>query len=647
MINTPLIDSLPPLPLRALQIVSSKVKSHIRDEIGDSKFCILVDGARDESQKEQMAVILRFVDKEGFIQERMFDIVHVKDSNLQSLALKEEICDVLSRYNLDVSNIRGQGYDGTSNLRDQWNDLQTLFLNECPYAYHIHCFAHKLELALICASSEVYAIQQFFLILNFIVNIFSSCTKPGDTILAAKLDEISLLLEIDELETDKEASRSSTLQRVGDDRSRSHFSSICCLISMYDSACYVLDGLSHDEESSCDQRENASIAYDILITFEFVLILHLMKNIMAITDILCQALQHEYPDVVNVKHIVRSTKAMLQNMKQNGWDKLLKNVKCFCDKNVIMVPQLDAPYEAGPWRSREKNDHITTEHYFRVEVFFTVIDKQIQELNSRFSDQAMELLTLSSALVPKDTYKAFNIDQIGTLVEKYYPMDFNEQEKIDLRCQLQHFITDARQDSKLKNLSTIEELCTCLAETKKSEVYYLIDRLLRIIMTLPVYTPTTERSCSAMKTFKTLLKNMKEDEFDASCMIVYIEREIAISLRIDSDEFESLKEPNDSRPCSSANDCTIRPSELLSEEESKEESDKESDGSLPPQVVEEMVEDEISPRYNTTILLEMVHQPNLIRLFLFVPFKGPEGVVLIQFSYLDKQVHSFVFTRGS
>ena len=41
-------------------------------KFGDAKFCILVDEARDESKREQMAIILRFVDKEGFIKERVF-----------------------------------------------------------------------------------------------------------------------------------------------------------------------------------------------------------------------------------------------------------------------------------------------------------------------------------------------------------------------------------------------------------------------------------------------------------------------------------------------------------------------------------------------------------------------------------------------
>ena len=37
-------------------------------------------------------------------------------------------------------------------MRDMWNGLQALILNDCPYAYYIHCFAHRLQLALVKTS---------------------------------------------------------------------------------------------------------------------------------------------------------------------------------------------------------------------------------------------------------------------------------------------------------------------------------------------------------------------------------------------------------------------------------------------------------------------------------------------------------------
>jgi hypothetical protein len=100
-----------------LHIIAKKVRDAIPKEIRDAKFCILIDEARDESKKEQMAIILRFVDKDGSIRERFFDIIHVKDTIASTL--EKEICGVLSRNNLLVENIQGQGYDGGSNMRGE------------------------------------------------------------------------------------------------------------------------------------------------------------------------------------------------------------------------------------------------------------------------------------------------------------------------------------------------------------------------------------------------------------------------------------------------------------------------------------------------------------------------------------------------
>jgi hypothetical protein len=264
---------------------------------------------------------------------------------------------------------------------------------------------------------------------------------------------------------------------------------------------------------------------------------------MGITDVLCQALQQQSQDVVNAMNLVRQTKTLIQEMRENGWDKLYTNVTSYCVRHAIEIPNLDDRHSATRFgRSRLEENQVTLEHYFKVELFFAIIDQQLQELNSRFNEQAMDLLTLSCALNPKGNYKAFNIDTICTLVEKYYPMDFNEQDKIILPFQLRHFIVDARQSTKLKNLSTIQKLCSALVATNRDKIYFLVDRLLRLIMTLPVSTATTERSFSAMKIIKTKLRNKMKGRFLANNMTVYIEKEISASISSDSiiNDFKSL-----------------------------------------------------------------------------------------------------------
>ena len=93
-----------------------------------------------------MTIILRFVDCDGFIHDRFFDIVSVADTN--ALTLQNQICKVLGNNDILVENMRGQGYDGASNMSASCNGLQALFLQDCPYAYYVRCVAHRLQLAL-------------------------------------------------------------------------------------------------------------------------------------------------------------------------------------------------------------------------------------------------------------------------------------------------------------------------------------------------------------------------------------------------------------------------------------------------------------------------------------------------------------------
>ena len=71
----------------------------------------------------------------------------------------------------------------------------------------------------------------------------------------------------------------------------------------------------------------------------------------------------------------------------------------------------------------------------------------------------------------------------------------------------------------------------------------MIDKLIRLVLTLPISTATTERAFSAMKLLKTRLRNRMEDEFLVDNMIVNIEKEIAGNFTIEMimDEFYSIK----------------------------------------------------------------------------------------------------------
>ncbi|XP_028066266.1 uncharacterized protein LOC114269197 [Camellia sinensis] len=232
-----------------LIIFFDKIQRCILEEIDEAKFCIIVDEARDESKREQMAIVLRFVDKDGFIKEHFFDIVHVSDTT--SATLKEEIYIVLSHHNLSVQNICGQGYDGACNMRGEWTGLPALFLHDNHFTYYVHCFAHRLQLALVAIAREVIPVVQFFSYLDLTVNLSGSSCKRHDQLKVAQAEEI-----VAEVETGKGKNQVGTFKRVRDTR-------------------WDADGV-----------------YDKITSLKFVFILHLMRDNMGTTDDLCQASQY-------------------------------------------------------------------------------------------------------------------------------------------------------------------------------------------------------------------------------------------------------------------------------------------------------------------------------------------------------------------
>jgi hypothetical protein len=296
-----------------LHVLAKRVWNAIREEIGDSKFCIIIDETWDESKKEQIAIVLRFVNKDGFIQERFFDIVYVKDTSASSI--KNEISAVLSQHRLDIQNIRGQGYDSSSNMHGEWKGLQALFLNDCPYAYYVHCFAHQLQLALVTASREVVFVHKFFSNLNFTINVVGASCKRHDELQTTQVVEIAHLLAIDELKIGKWANQIGTLKRAGNTRWSSHYQFICSLVRLFSATCLVLKNIIN-EGSTYSQRGNPNTAYKMITPVQFIFILHLMKEIMAITDALCQHLQQKSQDILTAMQLVNNTKKKKKKLIQ-------------------------------------------------------------------------------------------------------------------------------------------------------------------------------------------------------------------------------------------------------------------------------------------------------------------------------------------
>ncbi|KAL6504652.1 hypothetical protein OROHE_023410 [Orobanche hederae] len=386
--------------------------------------------------------------------------------------------------------------------------------------------SHKeqmLQLALMVASEGVVPLRKFFTRLSSVVNVVSASSKRTDQLRDAQVEQIAYLISIDELETGRGLNQIGTLQRAGDTRWSSHLRSVSSLIKMFSPTCEVL--LKIIEEGTGSIKGDADSAYEAMTTFDFIFILHLEKEIMEITDLLCEALQRKDQDIFNALRLVVSTKMLLQKMKDERWDDLLCLVKSFCQVRNIDIPDLSSYYFSRGARARNEHSDHTLEHHYRVDIFYEAINCQLMELDHRFSDSSMELLRLASTLDPKHAYETFR--DVCQLVEKFYPEDFSDHEKTIMKMQLLHYDVDVVQHADYRELTSMSELCQWLVRTRREATFDIIYRVINILLILPVSTATTERSFSAMNIVKTRLRNKMEDDFLNDSMVLFIEREIA------------------------------------------------------------------------------------------------------------------------
>lgn len=65
-----------------------------------------------------MAIVLRCVDTLGLVKERFAGIIHVR--NTSSKSLNSSIECLFAEDGLSLKQLRGQGYEGASNMRDEF-----------------------------------------------------------------------------------------------------------------------------------------------------------------------------------------------------------------------------------------------------------------------------------------------------------------------------------------------------------------------------------------------------------------------------------------------------------------------------------------------------------------------------------------------
>ena len=504
--------------------MADKVLENILVEVKEAKFfSILVDETPDAAHQEQVTFILRYVNSQCTVQERFIGLLQVSKTDSQSLL--QSVKEMLLKHELQLENVRGQGYDGAAAMSGQYSGLQSRIMAENDKAIYVHCHAHILNLVLVDTCSKNTTARDFFGTVQSLYEFFSASSKRHTIFMKAQ-EEINIPHPV-------------TLKRLSDTRWSCRVDSLRAIKASLSALINALEIVIEEEKNGKVACEARGLLMHIK-KFEFIMAFEVLLDLLMHTKSLSDYLQQKDLDFVSATDMITSLQEVLQNKRSEGsYDEYFSKAEAKCAELEIDEPLLLPKRRRVSTRVDEtpgnQFHHQSAKDYYRVEFYYGTLDLMLNGLKTRFSHASCEILRAFAALHPSKL-SADNNSGMMTLGDFYK----NDLDQASLLAEYQVF----RRHAEFHTCASISEVLQLLCQKNLLTAYPNVACLYRLCLTLPVTTASAERSFSKLKLTKTALRSTMGESRLSALLLLSVERELTDKVDFNSviDAFASLRQ---------------------------------------------------------------------------------------------------------
>ena len=288
-----------------IKLLGDAVRHRMVKELEEvSAFSVMADTTPDTSNKDQMAIVVRYVVNAKPV-ERLLCLRILKDKSGEGHAA--EILKALNECSVDPQKHVFQSYDFASCLSGKYKGCQRVLSDKIQEDFphkkeilYIPCQAHRLSTYVERSSKASSLVSSMFDILQSLYTFFSSSTKRSEALEKAQV-EIEGALKMRNLSQTRWIARSESIDSV--------WISLTVIVSLLEQIM--------DRQLDCDKhtQDQAKAILKKMKTFDFVFSLATMRFIMRRCKVLVVQLQEEGLNLLDALELVSSTTRALEKIR--------------------------------------------------------------------------------------------------------------------------------------------------------------------------------------------------------------------------------------------------------------------------------------------------------------------------------------------